>query len=159
MTTLILYATKYGAAQEIAQRIKNRMDNAVLHNLKDENIPALDQFDCVVIGSSLYAGSIRKEAKKFMALYADSLKGKKIGLFLSGIGGENEKSERTCINNNFPDVILKASKVSFVLGGAFDPKKAGLFDRLIMRIVTRKSGYINTISDKKIDLFVEALMT
>jgi menaquinone-dependent protoporphyrinogen oxidase len=157
MNTLILYATKYGATQEIAQRIKNRMDNAVLHNMKDKKNPEFDKFDCVVIGSSLYAGSIRKEAKKFMALYADNLKGKKIGLFLSGIGGRDEKSERTYINNNFPDVILKASKVSFVLGGAFDPKKAGLFDRIIMRIVTRKSGYIDTISDKKIALFVEAL--
>jgi menaquinone-dependent protoporphyrinogen oxidase len=157
MNTLILYATKYGAAQEIAQRIKNRMDNAVLHNMKDKNIPEFDKFDCVVIGSSLYAGSIRKEAKRFMALYADSLKGKKIGLFLSGIGGRDEKSERTYINNNFPDVILKASKVSFVLGGVFDPKKAGFFERLIMRIITKTPDYINTISDKKIALFAEAL--
>jgi menaquinone-dependent protoporphyrinogen oxidase len=158
MSTLILYASKYGAAHEIAQRILNRIENGVLHNLKDKNIPSLDKFDCVVIGSSLYAGSIRREAKKFMAFYADSLKGKKIGLFLSGIGGNDEKSERAYIKNNFPDAVLNMAKVSFVLGGAFDPQKAGLIDRLIIRIVTGKSGYINTISDKKIDLFAEALI-
>jgi menaquinone-dependent protoporphyrinogen oxidase len=157
MTTLILYATKYGAAHEIAQRILNRMDNAVLHNLKDKNIPPLDQFECIIIGSSLYASSIRKEAREFLALYANNIKDKKIGLFLSGIGGNDTKSERRYFFDNFPDCVLKAAKIAIMLGGVFDPKKAGLFERLIIKIVTKKTSYINTISDEKINLFVEAL--
>ena len=34
MKTLILYASKYGAAQEIARRIANRMGNADTYDLK-----------------------------------------------------------------------------------------------------------------------------
>ena len=65
MKTLILYATKYGAAYEIARRIAERIDGAVIHNLKQDGMPPLEEFDCVIAGSSVYVGMIRKEAKAF----------------------------------------------------------------------------------------------
>ena len=76
MKTLILYATKYGAAREAAQRIAKHMNGAVLHDLKQKNVPALADFDCVIIGSSIYVGAIRKEAKTFLTQNADDLQKK-----------------------------------------------------------------------------------
>ena len=154
MKTLILYATKYGAAREIAARIAAQMDDAVLHDLKQGGIPDLGGFDCVIIGSSLYAGSIRKEAKVFLAKYADQLRDKKIGLFLSGMA---KSDEQKYFKDNFPsDVLQGAAAVSF-LGGIFDPKKAGAVARLIMKAVTKQSGYVEAIDDEKVKQFA-ALM-
>jgi len=150
MNTLILYATKYGATRKIAEDIADGMGGAVLHDLKQGSIPALAGFDCVIIGSSLYAGSIRKEAKTFLAQNAEQLSGKKLGLFLSGMAkGEVEKA----FTDNFPaDLLQKAKETSF-LGGIFDPQKAGGLERLIMKAVTKQSGYVSTIDEEKIKQF------
>ena len=154
MKTLILYATKYGAAREIAERIGKRIDGAKICELKSGNIPALTDFDCVIIGSSIYAGSIRKEAKEFLAKYENDLSGKVLGLFISGMSeGEADNSFKA----NFPASILDKAKTKALLGGVFDPKKAGFVARLIMKAVTKQSGYVSTISDEKIEKFVQEL--
>jgi len=153
MKTIILYATKYGAAQEIAQRIAVKIDGSVLHNLK-EDLPSLESFDCIILGSSVYAGSIRKEAKKFLLQNADVLTEKKYGLFLCGLGAD---SKDAYLSANFsPDIIQKAKAADF-LGGIFDPEKANGFERLIIKIISKKSGCINMLNDRKIEKFAEAM--
>ena len=154
MATIIIYATKHGAAGEIARRIANRMDGAIAHDLKREPFPSLEGFDCVIIGSSLYAGMIRGEAKTFMARNANALQGKKLGLFLSGLDARGEKEY---FKTNFSRDILQTAKAAVFLGGIFDPKKAGLMERLVMKVVSKKSEYANTIDDSKIEQFVKAI--
>jgi len=150
MRTLILYATKYGATQEIAEAISGQIGGAVLHDLKQGETPPLADFDCVIIGSSLYAGSIRKEAKVFLAQNAAQLRGKKLGLFLSGMAQGDEQKYFT---DNFPPDMLQETTAASFLGGIFDPQKAGAMERLIMKAVTKKSGYVRTIDDEKIKQF------
>jgi menaquinone-dependent protoporphyrinogen oxidase len=156
MKTLILYATKHGAAREIAQRIAKNLEGAVIHDLKQGGVPAISQFDCVIIGSSVYAGSIHKEAKTFLSQNADGLLGKRLGLFLCGM---DESSETSVFEKNFLPAILQAAKAAHFLGGVFDPQKAGVMGRLIMKAVTKQTAYLNTISDEKIKQFMEAMKT
>jgi len=154
MQTVILYATKHGATQEIARRIATHINGATIHDLKHP-IPALADYDCVILGSSLYAGSIRKEAKTFLSQHADELQSKTLGLFLSGMEtGEGEKAFAA----NFPPALLQTAKETSLLGGIFDPKKAGAMARLIMKAVTKQSGYVSTLDDEKIKRFA-ALMS
>jgi menaquinone-dependent protoporphyrinogen oxidase len=154
MNTLILYATKHGATREIAERIANNMGGATLHDLKQGDSPALDGFDCVIIGSSLYAGSIRKEAKAFLTKNADGLRDKKIGLFLSGMAAGDDKKY---FDGNFPPSVLQSAKATSFLGGIFDPEKANAMERVVMKAVSKQSGYINTVSDRKIVQFVKLM--
>ena len=152
MKTLILYATKYGATHEIAERIAKRIPGAILHNLKQASIPALTDFGCVIIGSSIYGGSIRKEAKAFLAQNMDILKEKDIGLFLCGLRAEEENQY---FASNFPPDILTAAKSASFLGGIFDPQKAGFLERLIIKAATKLPGYIDRIDDERIEQFVD----
>lgn len=101
MGTLILYATKYGAAEKIAKHIAERLGHAVLHDLKQNDTPALSEFDTIIIGSSIYAGMIRKEAKAFLLKNADILREKKIGIFLSSMNIDEDKG-KTYFETNFP---------------------------------------------------------
>jgi len=122
MKTLILYATKYGAAAEIAKRIANKIDGAVIHDLKQSGILDLAGFDCIIIGSSVYAGMFRKEAKAFLSQNADVLRQKKLGLFISGMSsGEEQKM----FADNVPKDLLESAKATIMPGGIFDPKKPG----------------------------------
>lgn len=154
MKTIIFYATKNGATREIAQRIAKKMEGAVLHDLKQDKMPSLADFDRIIIGSSVYVGMIRKEAKAFLAQNAEQLQGKRLGLFLSGLQGGEEK---VFFDTNFPAAVLKTAKVAMFLGGIFDPKKAGVMGRLVMKVVAKKAEYIDCIDDKKIGKFVEIL--
>ena len=154
MKTLILYATKYGAAREVAERIGKRIDGAKILDLKSGEIPALADFDCIIVGSSIYAGSILKEAKAFLAGNTDSLNGKIVGLFISGL---SEGEADNAFKANFPASILDNAKAKVMPGGVFDPQKAGFVAKLVMKAVTKQSGYVNTINDEKIDKFVQEL--
>jgi len=151
MKTIILYASKYGAAEEIAKRISAKIDGSVILNLK-EALPALEDFDSIIFGSSVYAGSIRKEAKTFLAKNADVLLQKKLGLFLCGLGAE---SKDKYFNDNFSPELLEKAKEKDFLGGIFDPKKANGFERLIIKLITKKSEYIDFVNDRKIEKFAE----
>ena len=152
MATLILYATKYGAAKVIAERIADKVDDVTVCDIKQSNVPPIVSFDSVIIGSSLYAGSIRREAKAFIAENAVELSGKKIGLFLSCFAENDGDFER-----NFPPEILQAAKAKAALGGVFDPKKASAIERLIIKAVMKKAGYIERINDNAIAEFACAM--
>lgn len=154
MKTLILYATKNGATYEIARQLSEKISNSVVCNIKCNDIPSLSNFDCIIIGSSLYAGMIRKEAKEFVTKNTDILKGKKIGLFLSGLDASKEKEY---FDANFSQDILQAATVQSFLGGIFDPKKAGIMGRLMMKMVAKQTKYTDSISSDKISRFVEVM--
>jgi len=154
MKTLILYATKNGAAHEIAQRIASQIDDADVHDLKN-SIPSLDGYDCIIIGSSVYAGMVRKEAKAFAEKNAATLCDKRLGVFISGLD-ENKANEY--FTANFPSEILQAAKAAYFLGGIFDPKKAGFFGRLIMKAVAKQTEYTDSLDDAKIKQFAKAVV-
>jgi len=156
MKTLILYATKHGATADIARRIAQLIDDSVVHELNQEEIPSIDEFGCVIIGSPVYAGMIRKEAKSFLKHNADILCAKNLGLFLSAMDMSGEKK---FFEENIPENILQSAITSSVLGAVFDPEKAGIFERLIMKLVTKRSGYVSTIDDEKIRQFAESIKT
>ena len=154
MKTIIIYATKHGAAGEIVRRIAEKMEAAVIHNLKQDGVPSLADFDCVIVGSSIYAGMIRKEAKLFLSQNANVLQQKKLGLFICGL---DIKGEKRYFDANFPPDILQAAKAAYFLGGIFDPGKTGVMERIIMKAVGKQTAYVNNIDDGKIEQFVEAL--
>jgi len=155
MKTIIFYATKYGAAEEIAQKIASKTDGAVVHNLSGKDaIPSIDEFGCVIIGSSLYVGTIRKEAKEFLAKNAEALKKKNVGLFLSGL---EQNKENEFFEMNFSAQLLQTAKAKCLLGGIFDPKKASGMERLMLKMVAKMVDYVNTIDDAKIEEFVRAV--
>jgi len=156
MKTLILYATKYGAAKEIAKRIAEKFDNVVVHDLKQDDIPALSGFDTVIIGSSLYAGMIRKEAKAFLSKNAGVLREKKIGLFLSGMDIDEDKG-KTYFETNFSPELLQSAKAKTLPGGIYDPQKAGFMERFIFKLAAKKSEYSDIINDEEIARFAKEM--
>lgn len=154
MKTIILYATKHEATREIAGRIASRLGDAALCDLGKDTVPPLSQFDCIVVGSPLYAGMIRKEAKTFVAQNIAVLSEKKVGLFLSGFEAENEQAY---FENNFSPEILRIAKAKCFPGGIYDPSKAGILDKLMLKVVGKQMGYTNTINDTLIEQFAEGL--
>jgi len=152
MRTLILYATKYGATADIARRIASKIDGASAYDIKQDNIPDISGFDRILIGSSVYAGSTRKEAKAYVAQNAAALTKKEFGLFFSGLGADPKTLEK-----NFPPGFVKRAKSVAFMGGIFDPDKINGAERLALRAMYRLKEYTNSIDDEAIDQFVAAM--
>ena len=154
MKTIILYATKYGGAAEVARLVAALFEGAVTYNLSNDDIPPLDDFECVIIGSSVYGGSFRNEAKSYLSANAEELCKKKLGIFACGISKSESKE---AFKANVPDNVLAATTAVCASGGIFNPERASFFEKLIIRIVTKQKGYINNINGENILEFAEAM--
>ena len=87
---LVTYASKYGATREIAEKIGQVIAEAGLETdvLPLKKVTSLNPYDVVVLGSALYIGRWRKEARKFIRRYEQKLAARDVRIFLSGPTGE-----------------------------------------------------------------------
>jgi menaquinone-dependent protoporphyrinogen oxidase len=154
MKTLILYATKHGCTEMLARRLSDRLGGATLSNLKANSHPPLSAFDCVLLGSAVYAGTAPKELKTFVSAHADELKTKRLGLFMSGL---SQSGAEQFFNGNFPKALVDAAVAKSFLGGAFDKDSARWFEKLVMRIVRKSSESFTLIEENNMTAFIKAV--
>jgi len=155
MKALIVYATKYGATKKIVERIASVTENVVMYDINDTSSLSISEYDCVVIGSPLTAGTINRKIKNFTTTHTDELQTKRLGLFLSGLQKESEVEYWT---QNFSQEILDAAMAKAFLGGVFNPEKCGFFARKIIKAVAKLDSYTDTIDETKINEFVHQLI-
>lgn len=154
MKTLIVYATKYGATKQIAELLREHLAGADLADAGKGETASLTGYDCVVLGSPLTAGSIRKEVKAFARQHAGELGGKRLGLFVSGLQGETEEAY---FQQNFPPELLASVRAKAFLGGVFDPARCGFFARKVIKAVAKLDSYTNTIDPARVEAFAREL--
>lgn len=153
MNTLILYATHHGAARKIAKLIAQELPEAIVKDIEDGE-PHLAAYDCVILGSSVEAGQIRRPLKRFISRHQDELLDKRLGLFLSGL---SETGENKYFRDNFPPQLLEAAVVKQMLGGVYNPQVCSLAERIIMRLVAGCKSYVSTVNHQRIAAFADAL--
>jgi len=97
---LIAYGTRYGSTEEISQEIAKTLKEKGLEfelfNLgegKSKNWPQLDDFDGVIIGTSLKINSWKKQVKSFIEKNRVVLKKRKLGVFTCGAYAIAEPAE------------------------------------------------------------------
>lgn len=152
MKTMIIYVTKYGATARVAKELAEKIGNAKVVDLGKEQKPDLTTYDCVILGSPVTAGTIKKELKNFTAQNLDLFLNKQVGLFLCGLQKEQAAE---FFQQNFPAELLAQAKTAFV-GGVYDPEKCGFFSKAIMKKVAHLTEYTDQIDHEKIDKFAGA---
>lgn len=154
MKTLIIYSTKYGATEQIAQNINSKIPGSLICNIKKDSIPNIVDFDCIIIGSSLIVGQASKEIKEFASKNSEILKKCRLGLFLSGMSKDGEEEY---FKNNFSQDLNDVAKSKKLLGGIFDPKKCNFLERGVMKAAAKLTEYTSSIDDKLIDKFLQEM--
>jgi len=156
MKILIVYATKYGATKEIVGKLEGYLEGDVTTcNIDDKPTIKPKDYDCVIIGSPVVAGAIKKGIKEFAQNNVKELQEKKVGIFVSGLA---EDGMSDYLRNNFPKELLATAKEKAFLGGIYDPQKCNFFARMILKAVAKMDKYTNTIDDEKISSFAKNLM-
>ncbi|MEG0919102.1 MAG: flavodoxin domain-containing protein [Anaerovoracaceae bacterium] len=156
MNTLILYASKYGCAMDCGVEVKNKLSgDVVLVDIKNNNDKInLEQYDTVIIGSSIYVGAIPKELKNFCADNIDILKSKKVGIFLCCASMDEADKY---FESNFPEDLLRSAKVVKAFGGEARVDKMGFMDKMIVKVATKGNPQGLKINRESLDEFARIM--
>jgi len=137
MKTMILYASTYGFTRDCAQKLKQNLNGeTILIDINKDPIPALDNFDTVLIGGSIYIGQIQKKIKKYCLSHLDELKNKKLGFFISCGSAETVD---TYFKNSFPEILLKKALSIQNFGGEMRPDQMNFFHKFISNMVDKSA--------------------
>lgn len=150
MNTIIIYDTKHGTTHNSAQKLKKFLDHeSTIVDMRDKEKILLDDYDTVLIGSSIYMGKIRKSICKFCDSNLAALMGKKIGLFLCSTGADGE------FEKNFPKVLLDNAVATENFGFTFDFEDANFLEKKIIEKVRKTIEKESGIKEDRIEAFAE----
>ncbi|TFH05641.1 MAG: flavodoxin [Spirochaetales bacterium] len=145
-SVLVAYASKYGATREIAERIASVLTRkgmgVTVADAGDAGNVA--DYDATVMGSAVYMGRTRKEARLFLSANADSLSRKPVWLFSSG--PTDSKDDPGDLDGwHRPGAIAEvltriAPRERVVFGGAITTGKLRGFDKWILSKVGATMG-------------------
>lgn len=135
MSTLILYAGKYGSTKKCVDALTQNLNNPVkVIDLHLEPSPDLSSYDKIIIGGSIYFGQFQKVAKRFCIDNLSILKQKQIGLFICCGSLENiEQYWKVAV----PSELLKHAIAKECFGGELDRANMKFFDKLVTGIITK----------------------
>lgn len=142
MTVLVVYASKHGSTEGIAQAIADRLrelGEPVEVGSVDE-IRNVGEFRAVVLGSAVYAGSWMKEAVEFVHRFAEVLAERPVWLFSSGPLGTDveDEEEQPRQLEEMGGIIGPTDHRMFF--GALDRSKLGFGERMIVKAVKAPEG-------------------
>jgi len=130
--TLVLYYSKYGTTKRYAEWIASELDGDIC-SIRDVKQKNWGNYDVVVIGSALYAGTIK--GMDIILKNHETLRGKKLVLFTCGLADYSKAENRNEIAGRIelaiPDNIRQEVKTYFLRGG-IDHKKLSWIHRMMM---------------------------
>jgi menaquinone-dependent protoporphyrinogen oxidase len=127
---LIVYGTRYGSTEEISRDIAKFLlevgietELVNLRTTKSKKWPQIDEFDGIIVGTSLKMNKWKKEAKSFIDKNKDYFKdgSKPLGVFTCGAYavGEPDKAHDDIAERLMKNYGLKAN-LHGAFGGVFD---------------------------------------
>ena len=155
MKTLIIYASKYGCTADCATYLKDKLsgDVALIDINKANKKIELESFSSVIIGGSIYASQLySKELRMFCKNNTDTLRKKKIGIFLCCAQVDEA---REFFTKNFPAELLEHAKATEIFGSEARLEKMKFLDKKILNLVTKGDFSSFTISYENIDKFAK----
>lgn len=155
MNTIIIYSSKYGCTTDCARYLKAGLSGSVtLTDIDNTNSISLENYDVVILGSSIYIGKISKIMQKFCKENADLLSKKRVGIFLCCAFPEQLTEYLAA---NFPPTLLKNSVVIKDFGGEARIDKMKFIDKSIMKAAIKGSHEKLKISHESMDSFIKEL--
>lgn len=152
MKTLIVYATKHGFAKECVMKLSKKLDGDFdILNLKENNVPTLEQYDSVIIGGPIYAGQIIKEVKEFCEKNLKELSDKRIGFFVCGMSDKDKMN--LFLEQSFPEKLRNNALAKEDFGGSFVFKSMNFFERFIIKHMCKTNEDVLNLKEDNIDQF------
>lgn len=154
MKTGIIYISKHGTTEKVAQSIADKLksDELQLFNLRKDKINNLEAFDRIIIGSSIHAGNLNSKTKKFIETNKNTLLSKSLGLFLCCME-KGEKADEQ-FNNAFSEDLRSHSLSNGLMGGEFNFEKMNFIEKAIIKKISGNTESVSEINYDAIEQFV-----
>ncbi|MDF9824315.1 menaquinone-dependent protoporphyrinogen oxidase [Breznakia sp. PF5-3] len=155
MKTLILYGSKHGCTEDVANTLAKQLNRPVeVKNIEDANVD-LSSYYNIVLGSSIYAGQMNKKLKKYIKEHEAELKEKAVSVFLCR--GQADDQFDKVLKENLPE-IYDSIKYKGDFGGEFRKDRMGFMEKKLINMISKKTGGEEPIvSASAIQMFVENL--
>ena len=156
MKTAIIYVSKHGTTEKVAKIIQQKLpnDEVILINLAIQNHVEFQTIDRVLIGSSVYAGSIQPKTRKFVEQNMIDLLQKKVGIFVCCMFFEKASEQ---IEKGFPEVLRKHACSIKHMGGEFQFDKMNAIERFLVKKIAGAKGSESKIDMKNIEVFISEI--
>ncbi|MCB8965137.1 MAG: flavodoxin domain-containing protein [Bacteroidales bacterium] len=154
METAIIYATSHGTTEKVANIIASRLDRATLINLKKSAHIDLSQFQQVIIGGSIHAGSIQRKVREFCNTNMVQLLQMRVGLFICAM---NEPEFDNELKMAFPEVIRNHAISQRVVGGEFIIERMNFIERFLVKKISGVSQTTSKIDDGAISELISRM--
>ena len=155
MKILIAYASKTGTTERCAGILGQRLKNTTIVNLfgQDANV---EEYDLIIIGSSIRIGMLNSKVKKFMEKNKDALKTKKVAYYIC-CGFSDEYKEY--FESNISKELLDAAIIFDTFGGELDITKQKGFDKFVVNVIskTEKGKKEVKVLNENIDRFIDKI--
>lgn len=149
LKTLVLFSSKYGTTEKCVELLaSNLKSNVEKVNVKKGTCKDIKEYDFVLIGGSIYAGTLDKDVKSFIEANEEALKNKRVGLFLCC--NEKEKALNEYMKINFPEWLLEKAVVKEHLGHEIKLEEMNIFERGLLKYVMKVKESYSKIDNEAI---------
>jgi len=157
MSIALIYISKHGTVRKIAERIKDglHVENIELFNLKENKKINPENYEIIILGGSIHAGTIQKGLRKFVDKNLSVLLRKKIFIFIACMEKSSKRDEY--LKNAFPIELLENTLEISYLGGEFLFDKMNFIEKKIIKKISGKSEDVNEIDNEAIESFINKI--
>jgi menaquinone-dependent protoporphyrinogen oxidase len=154
MKTAIIYVSKHGTTAKVAQMIAERLtDNQIsIIDLKKEKHPTIHSFEGIVLGTPIYAGTPSKTMMFFCGENIETLKQKRLSLFVCGIEPDSTKQQQE-LAIAYPQELREYAVSKCFAGGEILLEKMNFLERAIIKHIAKTNKNVSLINEKEIDVF------
>lgn len=137
MKTLIVYGSKTGVTEDCAKELSKLIEGEyTLYDVKDKKDVSINEYNNIVIGSSIYAGALNSGVKRFCKRHEYALMNKTLYIYTCGLS-DNEEALSSVEKGLGSEIKKHARKISH-FGGELRPDNANGFLRLIVVPMSKK---------------------
>ncbi|MEI7885356.1 MAG: flavodoxin domain-containing protein [Clostridia bacterium] len=135
MKTIIIYASKYGYAEDCVKELAAQLQGEILCvNIATSEIPLISEADNLIIGGSIYVGQVDKKLKAYCEAKLELLLQKRIGLFIACGMPENFQLN---MQNAFPAALIEHALVKTCLGAELRIAKMNFFHKTVAKVMEK----------------------
>lgn len=157
MKTLILFTSHHGTTKKLAYQLAKDLgisDECVVDFKKNKNID-VSAFDLVIMGSSIHAGNIPSDFKKFLQKNINILLSKQIAIFMCAMEKTELKIQE--FENNFPKELREHSLANGIMGGEYLLERMNFLEKFMIKKITGSPESKSEIDYDVYEDFVEKL--
>ena len=146
----------HGTTRKVAKQIQEKLgfSDSVLIDLSKDQIPNLNDFNTIIVGGSIYMGTMQNKIKEFCIKNQEILLKKRLGFFMCSM---NKELKQKSFDESFPEKLRTVAIANGLLGGEIIIKNLGFIEKIIVRMVSGVKEDQSTLDQNAIDQFIKSI--